>query len=230
MNISARRLSVSFSAFALLLLAGSLLTKANEYFFQRDFLGYGLFQGLFYMDSEMSLNNTFATLLLLIAGSLLALVSFYKRRAKDRFAVQWTVLSVIFFYLAVDEASAIHDRFTPFLRDLLDVGGFFYQSWVILALIILLVLAVYFFRFIVHLPQKTRNRFLLAAFLYVGGALVLEMFAGRREELIGPDNFERVLFYSSEETLELLGLILFNHALLHYLYERNPKVELNLQP
>jgi len=230
MKISARRITTIFGVIAFLLLTGSLLTQANVFFFERDFLGFGMFLGLLDMDSEISINNTFATLLLLFAGILLAFISLFKRQEKNGFAVHWTVLCVVFFYLAIDEGTALHDRLTPFIRDFLNAGGLFYQSWVILALVILIVLALYFFRFIINLPSRTRSGFLIAAFLYVGGALVLEMFAGRLEEIIGPDNFERVLFYSTEETLELMGLILFNYTLMRYLYERNPKLELTIKP
>ena len=230
MKISARRTSIILGTIALFLLTGSLLTQANTYYFNRDFLGLGVLHGILNMDSELSLNNTFATVLLLVSGVLLTFISLFKFQAKDRFAVQWTVLSVLFFYLTIDEGSALHDRLTPFLRDTLNAGGLFYQSWVILALVILVILALYFFRFILHLPSGTRNGFLMAAFLYVGGALVLEMFAGRLEEIIGADNFERVLFYSTEETLELFGLILFIYTLMRYLYERNPKLELIIEP
>lgn len=230
MNISARRTFTLLSAVAFVLFVLSLVTQANNFFWGISFPGDGLVMSVAEMDSELSLNNTFATLLLFIAAVLLAFVSFYKRQSKDPFRAQWLALSLVFFYLTFDEGSALHDRLTPLIRDALNLGGFFYQSWVVLALVILVILALYFFRFLMHLPAKTRNRYLIAACLYVGGALVLEMFAGRHEEIYGAQTFERILFYSTEETLELLGLILFIYTTLRYLYNLNPRLELSIDP
>ena len=135
----------------------------------------------------------------------------------DSYASYWTVLAFGFFYMAVDEASAIHELLTRPIRMLLGNGtlGIFYYAWVIPFIVIICALALFFVRFFLHLPPKTKLTFLVATILYIGGAIGFELIDGRYAELYGED-----LTYSMltviEESLEMAGAIIFNWALLVY--------------
>jgi hypothetical protein len=68
-----------------------------------------------------------------------------------------------------------------------------------------------------HLPRKIRGLFLLAALLYVGGALGLEMVSGVIVSQFGNHNIVFMFFTTIEETLEMTGVIVLIYGLLDYI-------------
>jgi hypothetical protein len=94
--------------------------------------------------------------------------------------------------------------------------GFFAFAWVVPGIMLVIVLALFFLRFLFSLPLKTRLRFLFAATIYLGGAIGMEMVGGRYFEVHGA-----TLMYSMlstiEEGMEMAGAIFFIRALLLYI-------------
>lgn len=85
--------------------------------------------------------------------------------------------------------------------------------WQILAVIF----ALAYLKFLAHLPTKTRNLFILAGALYIGGALGLEIMAGHQESLDTYNELLYKLFTTLEELWEKLGVLVFIYALLTYM-------------
>ena len=81
----------------------------------------------------------------------------------------------------------------------------------------LLVLVIYFWRFVAELPDVTRRPLLVSAALYVGGALGIECLEGHYASRFGEANFGFCLFVTVEEFLEMWGAILFIHTFLRHL-------------
>ena len=129
----------------------------------------------------------------------------------------WISLAVIFVYLAIDESIKIHELLTKPLRDSLGTSGILLYAWVIVAVPVVIALGIIFLPFILHLHRKTKRLFLLAAVLYVGGALGFEMIAGSYISQFGIDNPIYLFISTIEETLELTGLIVLIYALLDYI-------------
>ena len=79
-------------------------------------------------------------------------------------------------------------------------------------------------RFFLRLPRPTQRRFLLAAALYLGGAIGFEMIGGAY--VAGQTAFQRtsayILIFTVEELLEMAGLIMFLNALMRHLEEVYP--------
>ena len=121
--------------------------------------------------------------------------------------------------MAADEAFSYHERLVQPERQLLghDNLGFFYFTWVIFAIPLVLVLALFFLRFLLRLPASTRFAFLIAVTLYIGGVIVLEMIGGRFAELHGTRNLRWSVLATVEECLEMAGVIIFIWALLVYI-------------
>ena len=94
--------------------------------------------------------------------------------------------------------------------------GVLYDAWVIAGMAIVVVLGLYFRKFLRDLPTAARRAFLIAAALYLGGALGVELVAGRHVEQHGRDNWIYVVLVAIEETLEMLGVVVFIRALLKY--------------
>lgn len=180
-----------------------------------------------YVDNEENLPTAFAVLLLLASTALLALVARLERGRRGRWTWHWAALAAGFAAMTLDEAWSFHEKLIGPGRKLLGGGdalGIFYYAWVVFAIVLLVLLVPLFLRFVIELPQPTRNRFLLAGALFVGGSVGTELAAGAFNELhelgreggYGPRHFQYSLIATVEEGLEFAGLILFIRALLLY--------------
>ena len=163
---------------------------------------------LFDVNNEQNIPAIFSAFLLLFAASLLAVITIFKNRQRDIDVSKWAVLSLGFLFMAVDEATSIHENLTGPMRGLLGLSegglGFFYFTWVIAGIAIALVLGLYFLGFLLRLPEKTRFFFIDAATLFLSGAIGLELIGGRYFELHGL-NLTYNMITTVEETLEMAG-------------------------
>ena len=167
------------------------------------------------LNGENTIPSWLSMLLLAAAASLLWLISMLSAHP----VLHWRFLSFLFFGLSLDEAVSIHERFNTLSRlgGPLGSPGIFYYSWVLVAFPLLGILALFYSRFLLHLPARTRTLFLLSAFLYVGGAVGMEMVGGLTI-LADGWNVRYELATVVEEMLELSGVSLFIYALLLYLH------------
>jgi hypothetical protein len=121
--------------------------------------------------------------------------------------------------MAADEILSLHERLIMPVRQLLgtDHYGVFYYAWVIPGILIVVVLALFFSKFLSRLPEKTKSAFLTSGMLYLGGALGLELIGGYYDEINGIHNLTYTMIVTAEECLEMTGVILFIRALLIYM-------------
>ncbi len=170
---------------------------------------------LFYVDAEQNIPTFFSVLLILIATFLLAVTAVLEaRRARPWW--QWTFLSFGFLVMGYDEAFQVHERLITPMRRALGDGqlGIFTFAWVVPGLVLVFLLALIYLRFLVRLPAPTRRRFLLAAALYLGGALGMEMVGGWIGQPHGRSSWQYVTLATIEEGMEMAGLVTFVWALL----------------
>jgi hypothetical protein len=180
---------------------------------------YGLVQ-LFDLDRENSIPTYFSASLLLFAALLLWIIGVMKRKSRGPYALQWTILAFTFLYLAVDEAGGIHEllnRPTKELLGNLTAGTFYAAWWVIPGATIALVFGLSFLKFFLHLPSEIRLIVLLAAILYIGGAIGVELIGNLSVDRHGRENLTYNMIVTLEETLEMAGVITFARALLIYI-------------
>ena len=184
---------------------------------------YGL-RGLFYLGKEHNIPAMFSTALLLFAALLLLVITLHERNRGARDVARWAILAAGFLLMSIDESVSIHERFNEPTRHLLGPGnlGIFYFAWVIPGFALVLVLGAFFLRFLLRLPAATRFIFILAAALYLGGALGVELVNGRHAELHGTGMVYH-LMVTAEESLEMAGAILFIYGLLRYLADHHPE-------
>ncbi len=173
---------------------------------------------LFDLDTEGNLPTQYSALQLLGAGVLFWLIG---RAHKFEGSADglWTVLAVIFLFLAFDEANQVHERFIRPVRAMLDTHGLLYWPWVIPYASAFTVLGLAFSRFLARLPRHTARLFLVAAAIYVSGAIGFDMLGGRWIESNETRNIVYSMLYTVEETLEMLGIALLIYAQLDYLSE-----------
>ena len=88
-----------------------------------------------------------------------------------------------------------------------------------------------YWEFSQHLPHQSRKHFFLAAFLYIGGALIMEMIGSYIAEAQGQQNLLYAMTATSEEVMEMAGAIVFIYGLLCYLrrwLERKLNLEITI--
>jgi hypothetical protein len=167
---------------------------------------------------EHNLPTYFSVLLILFLTLLLAVIATLNLKHRMPHASKWVILSFGFLCMAFDEAFQVHERLNIPVGTLFGAGslGVLYFPWVVPGIALVVVLGLFFLRFLLHLPVPTRFRFLMAAALYVGGAIGVELIGGRHAELHGYENWAYSLIATLEESLEMAGLIVFIWALLSY--------------
>ncbi len=170
----------------------------------------------FDLDTEANLPTWFSASVLLVAALLLLLIQQDARRRHDPFATHWAVLAGGFFLMSIDELVQLHEMLIRPLAGLFGRSGFFAFTWVVPALGVIAVVAVLYTRFVAHLPQQTRRLMMLSATVYLGGAVGLEMFGAWCFQHFGPLSWQYGIETVTEESMEMIGAVLFVHTLLGY--------------
>jgi hypothetical protein len=178
----------------------------------------------FDLDGENNIPAYFSSFILLISAVLLGIIAEWHKRKHDLYYVHWLTLSVIFLFLSIDEAASLHEICIIPLRLAFNLSGIFYFPWVIGGFIFLLFLSLFYLKFFLNLPSNTRYQFGVSAFLYIGGALGVEILGGYYLEAYGIEAYgKNDLMYgiitTFEESFEMIGILFFIRALLKYMEE-----------
>lgn len=226
--LSPLKITRALGVTALLLVLASITGQLTKYILGHDF-AYGLIR-LFYVDNENNIPSYFSASLLLLAALLLALITALKKAAHAAYRFQWALLSFTFLYMAIDEAASIHELLIEPMKGLLgqQAGGIFFFAWVIPGIAVALVFGLSYLKFLLHLPAKTRWRIVIAATLYLGGAIGMELIGGRYADLHGTENLAYSMATTVEESLEMAGIIVFISTLLNYIADNYKEIRLRL--
>jgi hypothetical protein len=184
----------------------------------------GLFR-MFNLSEEGNVPTWFAATTLFASAMLLGLTWHVVRTAGEPFARHWGVLALIFLFIAIDEAAAIHELLILPVRELVSAERALYFAWVIPYGIAVLIFALAYARFMLALPRRTAILLLAAALLYVGGALGMEMLSPHVYDWTGEVSLPMFIMLLVEETLEMLGIAVLVYALLDHLARRGARVE-----
>lgn len=214
---SIKSIFITLLILACMLVAASIAGQFMKYIFGHPTV-YGLVD-LFNVNREQNIPTLFSVLLLISCSVLLSLIFYLHRKQAAGLKMYWATLATGFVYMAIDEFTQLHESvgisFIPLIGD--HSQGFLYFSWVIPAMALMVFLAIFYSSFLFKLPKKTRINFTIAGIIYLTGLLGIEMLGGRYYELHAGENLTYSLITTLEESLEMLGLILFIRALLDYL-------------
>jgi hypothetical protein len=140
---------------------------------------------LFDVGEERSIPTWFESMQFMLCSVLLAVVAAAKRQRGERYILHWGVLSLILLYMSLDEVATIHETMGAELQRLLNYltgftpGGAISYFWVVPGALFVLVVALAYLRFLIDLPRATRRQFVIAAVLFLLGALGLEMLSAQ---------------------------------------------------
>lgn len=214
----------------LVALAAGLLFLHGLGLYFRYALGHAYVKGfvpMFNLDTEGNIPTFYSSLLLVMASILVYWITRNEELAGSKYATQWRLMSMIFFFLALDEAAKIHELLIEPLRDAFHLGGVFYYSWVIVGIAGVSLLATLYFRFVLDLHSHFRSQLLLAAAFYLTGVIGFELVGGYYASLYGEANMPYELITTGEELFEITGLIILVNALVKYLQTRQTILEIS---
>lgn len=179
----------------------------------------------FYFEHKNNLPSFFNTFLLLLASALLYYI-YRAHSGKFYRETKWLVGSILFLLMAIEENASIH----VFLSALKPE----YSLVTVLVLVSLLglfliVLSVYFGRFMMRLPRRIAVGFTVSAAIYAAGAVILDQTSSAMASVTGKRNLTFVGISTLEETMEMTAIIVFIHFLLEYIKTELNPVEITLK-
>ena len=157
--------------------------------------------GLCSLSYEQNLPTWYASVLLFACAGLLAAIALDVRERGGRFHRHWWVLAAGFALMSLDEVAELHEH----AGALVDLGDAVYFDWIVPAAIVVVAIGLAYLPFLRALPPIRRRDVLLAAALYLGGAVVMELPLGWWTARAGDDSAGYALIDWIEESLELAG-------------------------
>lgn len=205
--------------FIILLFSFSSILSFLKYYQQKSTNIVHILLNFFYLDNENNVPTYFSSLFLLTASLLLLYISLHKFHSSSSFRFNWLALSGLFLLLSMDEFMSVHELMIEPVQEAFNTTGFLYYAWVIPGMVFAATVGLFFIRFLIHLKSRFRKRFMVAALMYLGGALGIEMLGGFIGYSQGTENFAYSMVANSEELLEMLGITFFIYSLLLYIQE-----------
>jgi hypothetical protein len=155
---------------------------------------------------------------LLACGALAATIA---RAAHDngeaRRTREWAAVATAFLYLSMDEGAGIHELAVRPLRQMFNTTGLLYYPWIVIGAAAAAVVAFGARRFVAALPRRTRRTLLLAAGVFLAGALGFEAVGGMVAEDYGRANMRYAAISTLEELFEMFGVALAAKAMLEHI-------------
>ncbi|RYY30106.1 MAG: hypothetical protein EOO04_05565, partial [Chitinophagaceae bacterium] len=117
----------------------------------------------FNFGHEANFPTFFSSLILLASAILCFYISFGERKYRQDKNRHWQMLGLVFLFLTLDEAVQIHEQTMVVVHYLLPgLPSTLASAWVIPYAVLALAAGLYFLKFVLKLPSRTRNLFILA--------------------------------------------------------------------
>jgi hypothetical protein len=211
-TLKPKRIAMVFLSVALIMVIGHIGGRISDHFYGRTFGFY-----FFDLNREDSIPTFVSSAGLGICSLLLFVVAYIVKRNRSSDFLYWIVLAVIFLYMAIDETVRIHEKLGGPLRGVYDPQGLYDMVWLIPYGILVLLVGVFYLRFVLRLPRETRMLFIVSGLVYLTGVAGFEYLGGRQDALHGVGNFAYQAYIVLEEGLELLGMGLFMYSILNHI-------------
>ncbi|MEA3404806.1 MAG: peptidase M48 Ste24p [Pseudomonadota bacterium] len=177
---------------------------------------------------EANLPSIYSVMAIAFSGLLLALITTHHKRLKQPYYA-WLGLTLIFLFLALDEGASIHEKIGDFTEDnIIDASGYFYYEWVIPYAIFVTLFVVGYLSYLFSLPKKIAIQFVIAGTIFLSGAVGLEMLSAQEADTFNTNTVTYSVLYTTEELLEMIGIVVFVNALLKYIQSEIGSIQFTL--
>jgi hypothetical protein len=182
----------------------------------------------FSLIRESNVPTWYSALLLTACALSLGVIGVTRPAGKGNYRRHWLILALIFLYMSMDEAAIIHEMTIRPIRDALHLSGALYYAWTLPAAILMAIFLLSYLGFLRHLPASSRNRFILAGLIFVGGAFGTELIIGYLRDSEGY-KFASIFFSAFQEIMEMSGSSLFLAALLRHLAADGGQIRIKIR-
>lgn len=224
-ELNAKKLLTFFLSIITLLVVANCIAIFSEHYLSYPHIKTII--RLFNVDKEMNIPTLYSSCAMIVASLLLSLIAYIHAKKHDTY-LAWAGLSAIFLFLALDEMTEIHEMLVGLIRNSLNTSGVLYFAWVIPYAVLLLIFVLTYFKFLLRLPTRTRNLFILSGVTYVTGALGFELIGGQISQLYGINSLNYAVSYTIEETLEMLGIAFLIYTICSYIGEQFPQLTVKI--
>ena len=123
------------------------------------------------VNHEGSIPTWYATITLMACSVMLAVIAVATRVRARPYPLQWTLLSIGFALLSLEEILGVHSQATKVLRSVVSIteGPGYVLAMLAIGLVGLGILAVLFGRFYIDLPSRWRRWFTIGLVIYLLG-------------------------------------------------------------
>ena len=182
-------------------------------------------------DYEANLPSFYSSTSILFCSILLWVIGLQKRREQAPFKNHWIGLAIIFTFLSLDEAIALHESIGDIMeqQQWVNAEGFLYFAWVVPYGILLMVFAASYLKFVFSLPRQTMILFISSGALFIIGAIGIEILSAQEADINGTETVFYSTLYTIEELCEMLGIVIFCYALLRYIELQAGYVQLRIK-
>lgn len=172
----------------------------------------------FRLDGERNVPTFFSAALLAIAAALLGFHGAHHAQRGDAQARQWTILAWIFTLLSLDEIAGVHEYLGRLLREATHLEKWVHFVWPFPALALVAILYLAYRPWFASLDRATRRGTVFAGVVYLSGATLMELVGGAYWARVGAYTMDLTytLITTVEESLEMIGMLLFIGVLLRY--------------
>ncbi|HVT89675.1 MAG TPA: hypothetical protein VHD56_12535 [Tepidisphaeraceae bacterium] len=181
------------------------------------------------LNREQNLPSYYQGITIFISAMLLTVIARHKVLQRDSQRVAWSMLACIFYFLSVDEMCSLHEQLAVLMEKTgIKFSGLLTYSWVVPAMLIVLVVGFMFLRFVFHFRNPIRTWIIISGAIYVGGAIGVEMISGWYEDAFGSGNLAWELISNVEECMEMTGIAIFIVTLLNYMSEHLASISIGI--
>jgi hypothetical protein len=215
-NLTTRRIVAILALITACIVAVHITTLVFMWGFGHDNL-FGLTR-LFDVDGEDNIPAFFSFAIMMYAVALLAYIAMHHRDGPRPRTAYWTGLAVVFTFLAIDEGFEVHEHIAKFAATWVGAHELKVYAWLVPYALGGIAFLIVYARFLLQLPRIDALRILRSGVVYVAGAGVAETVGAwyvhvyHTEHALGYDVETAI-----EESLEMVGVIMFIYALLTYI-------------
>lgn len=171
----------------------------------------------FDLDIERNIPSLYSSAAILVCSVLFFVIAYLEKNTGNCNRLYWIGLALIFLFLSIDEGIELHESIGDLTENYIHATGLLYFPWIVPYSFMTIIFILLYLKFTLRLPAKTARLFILSGSVYLTGAIAFDMLGGREAEMHGFDSAAYCIFYTIEEFLEMIAIVVLIYALLSYI-------------
>jgi hypothetical protein len=211
-------LLMAIIAVILVVISAFVTPQGDELLEKKASLSYSIMSEpsrVFNIDQEANIPTWFTAVVALYLAMMASMIASVVKSQGKKMAWAWRGIALMGIYIAMDEVAGFHELAIDPIRDNWEISPWLYQSWVIPAMAVVVIIAFIYIKFLWKLPMYTKFYLILGALIYIAGAVGVESIGGFVLTTQGLNDWYVQLAHI-EEFLEMMGLITILYSSVEY--------------